>query len=312
MALLSIIIPCYNAEKFIDRCLESCLKGDSNIIEIICVNDGSQDNTLEIITNMQMKYENIKVIDIKNKGVMNARYIGYLHSTTENIFFLDADDYIVDNFIEKVYRFLYSKTEELLIFNYKYVYLNKENNSKIFGGKELIKDLLLNNINSAMWNKIFKRKIIKDIYFKELESLGYGEDIAFMVLVAKQKPKYKIIDDILYFYIINKDSITNSKKSKNKKILDVSKGSNYIQEYLSNESDEYKEEIEYFYYYHNCYCRIIDMLTLRKDIRIQLYNIWKNSEIDITKNKYYKNNKRDKFIKFIMWIYPVIKKVYFW
>ena len=97
MKKVSIIIPAYNADKWIGRCLESCIRQDYPKLEIIVVNDGSTDRTLEVCNNYKKKNNNVIVINKENRGVSNSRNVGIKKSTGEYLLFVDADDYIDSN-----------------------------------------------------------------------------------------------------------------------------------------------------------------------------------------------------------------------
>ena len=100
---VSVIIPVYKVENFLRRCLDSVVGQTLQDMEIICVNDGSPDNCLNILKEYQGKYDNIVIIDKKNEGVWKARVDGIQKATGEYITFIDSDDYIALDCIEKLY-----------------------------------------------------------------------------------------------------------------------------------------------------------------------------------------------------------------
>lgn len=104
MTKLSIIVPVYNVEKYLPKCLESLIKQTLKDIEIICVNDGSMDNSLAILKEFASKDSRIKIIDNQHQGVAKTRNTGIEQSTGEYIGFVDSDDYIDIDFFEKLYN----------------------------------------------------------------------------------------------------------------------------------------------------------------------------------------------------------------
>ena len=103
MSKISVVIPAFNCENFIERCVESIYDDKEYIKEVIIVNDGSTDNTKLILEEMSKKYDNIHVFNISNGGSAKARNYGLNHITGEYVYFLDSDDYISDSYISKMY-----------------------------------------------------------------------------------------------------------------------------------------------------------------------------------------------------------------
>ena len=114
MAKLSIIVPVYNVEKYLPKCLESLTNQTLKDIEIICVNDGSMDNSLAILKEFASKDSRIRIIDNQHQGVAKTRNTGIEQSTGEYIGFVDSDDYIDIDFFEKLYNLSKSHTKALI------------------------------------------------------------------------------------------------------------------------------------------------------------------------------------------------------
>ena len=181
---LSIIIPVYNAEKYIERCLNAILNNNLQDIEIIVVNDGSTDRTCNILEKYEKKYIwCLSVINKSNGGVSSARNIGIEHSHGEWITFVDADDiptyallsYIPDN------------QADLYCFNWQYTSGDTENEhltDAIFWGdskQQLLNHRLVDYIFRTPWAKIFRSSIIKENNLCFNESYNIGEDNLFML-----------------------------------------------------------------------------------------------------------------------------------
>lgn len=181
---LTIIIPTYNCGKYIARLLECLDKQLTSDVEIIVVNDGSTDNTLEILND----FRNIKVIDKPNGGVSSARNVGIENSTGEYIAFIDADDMVTEDYIKKIL----DKIEE----DYDYFYISW----KFTGNqdREIIIDEEPIYWNCCVWNTVYKRKIIGGIRFNE--SMHFAEDYDFNARVKKNGMRRGNIKKILYLY----------------------------------------------------------------------------------------------------------------
>ena len=96
-SLISVVIPVYNAQKTLSRCIESLLRQTYSCFEIVLVNDGSKDDSLNVCKEYAEKYSCISVVDVKNGGVSRARNLGMIHSKGEYVVFVDSDDYVYDN-----------------------------------------------------------------------------------------------------------------------------------------------------------------------------------------------------------------------
>ena len=117
---ISIIIPVYNVEKFLGKCLDSLLEQTHNQekIQIILINDGSKDNSLEICNEYASSHKNIKVIDKKNEGVSIARNVGIKSATGKYIMILDSDDFLSKDSVENLYKFFEKHYEEIDLLTY--------------------------------------------------------------------------------------------------------------------------------------------------------------------------------------------------
>lgn len=213
--LISIVIPVYNAEKYLHECLESIVNQTYNNIEIILVNDGSKDSSKEICEYFVKKYKNIKFINQKNKGVSSARNEGIKKATGEYILFVDSDDYIDKNMIELLYNAIIDTDSELSICN---VYGNKsfENIPSIIDRKTAL-DLILDKDKFRGYpvNKLYKSKYVKKILFNP--NIRICEDLLFNCQYISMINKISIVNEYLYHYNRNENSAINNNKNLNKK-----------------------------------------------------------------------------------------------
>lgn len=188
MAKISVIIPVYNVEKYLKQCLDSVVNQTLKDIEIICVDDGSTDNSGTILDEYASKDNRIKVIHKENGGLSSARNEGLKYISSEYCYFLDSDDYIDSNLLENAYNILQNNDVDYYCFGSAIFIddksitqdinsLNEYLQIKFNGIKKAIFDVGLNQ-NIHVWNKIFKTSIIKKYNIHFIEGLLY-EDIFF-------------------------------------------------------------------------------------------------------------------------------------
>lgn len=254
---VSIIIPVYNCEKFLDKCLDSLINQTYNDIEIILVNDGSTDRSLEICRKYEKKDTRVKVIDQKNGGVSSARNSGLAEATGEYILFVDGDDYIEYNCIEKSMDLILEKELDILKFSFlkelskkitkKYTF-SVELNTKILKEeytKKLYKYMFSTNDFCNTTNAIIKRNIIKDTKFP-LNRL-IGEDYWFFVQCLNNSNNIYFINDAFYHYIVNADSAThifNEEKNAKKLADSIFVNTEIRNDLLSRKYDDYQSYID--------------------------------------------------------------------
>jgi glycosyltransferase involved in cell wall biosynthesis len=251
---VSIIIPIYNTEKFLSQCLDSVLNQTLNEIEIICVNDGSTDNSPQILEEYSKKDKRIKIIDRENAGPGAARNTGIGCAKGEYIGFVDSDDWIDASMYEKLYnnaKFhksdmvmcpieLFNESDCKLKHNLSYFALecfDESFDDCVFDYKKT-KDFIF-SISVTTFNKIYKTEFIKNIDAKFPEGLIF-EDNSFFYQTYLMASKISLIRDFLYFYRVNRpDSIMSSP---NKNFFDVIEIENQtIKNFLSlSNTQEYK------------------------------------------------------------------------
>lgn len=214
---ISVIIPVYNVEKYIEQCLDSIVNQTYQNLEIIIVNDGSNDNSLEIINRYSQNDRRIKIINLENKGVSFARNIGIKNSEGNYISFVDSDDYLNLNTYEKLVENL--DGEDLIIFNYgrfenstgeiiKEKYVSDDEMQELPEEKRY----LYSKINHSCWNKLYKTEYLKRNEFKFFEILY--EDVFFNLEVIYSTNNIKILNEAFYKYRVNrKDSIMGNRNN---------------------------------------------------------------------------------------------------
>lgn len=210
---ISIIIPVYNAEKYIDKCIDSIVKQKENV-EIICINDGSTDKSLNIL-NKYKKEHNIKIINKKNEGQGLARNEGIKLSSGKYIMFLDSDDYMVENSIKKILNNI--NDNDLFIGTYirKYPKSEEQNNIEETESNSL-EDLytklidINNNVSVSSCDKVYKRSIIEKYNINFLSEREFlSEDIIFNLDYIKRCQKYIIKNIPIFNYVQHQNSFSH-------------------------------------------------------------------------------------------------------
>ena len=210
--LLSIIIPVYNSEKYIEECLNSLISQINENIEIILINDGSTDNSKQIIEKYVSK--NILCFEQSNKGVSTARNYGIQIARGKYIYFCDSDDIVDCNFIKQLNELkniefdIWGFKYNTFITEYKVTNYSKEYNfiNKVNFIKKVINDV---DTLGYLWNKVFKLSIIKDNQIKFDETIRVMEDGLFVLQYAKYADNIILTNNTLYHYRNNPNSVIN-------------------------------------------------------------------------------------------------------
>ena len=274
MPKISVIVPVYNVENYINKCLDSLVNQSLDDIEIILVNDGSTDNSQNIINEYKIKnkYSN-KIISLikENGGMSDARNFGLKHATGEYISFIDSDDYVSTNMLEKMYLKAKEEDYDVVYCNVNVVYpnknlsvkaeLNKDNTSLTLEDK---KKLIL-NCYPVVWNKIYKRSLLN----KEYEDDGlfkkgvWFEDARMLYKLIPNIKSAAIVEEEFYNYIQRPKSITYTYSSR---LYDILSNLDNIIDYYKFEGiyDEYRDVLEYIYIKY-LYATFIKRLAKCKD-----------------------------------------------
>lgn len=213
--MISVIIPVYNAEQFIGRCLDSIINQTYKNLQIICVNDCSKDSSLEILLSYAEKDSRISVIDVcQNRGVSSSRNTGIENALGDYLIFIDADDFIEEHCIEILYNQLQNENA-ICVGKLKYL-LKAEDFEKISSDKEekAVKyryddAININDIKAGACNKLYPKSLIGEIRF--VEQLKYGEDTLFNInIISKRKANVILVNKTTYYYDRTHDSSTST------------------------------------------------------------------------------------------------------
>lgn len=295
MVKISIILCVYNGEKYIEKAIESVLSQSLKDIELIVVNDGSTDNTGDILNSYQDN--RIRIINQENKGLGASRNIGMEHAKGEYLGFLDADDWLVENMCETAYNEAKSKNTDITMFQivnydestsrkYESHWFNLKNldesfDNRVFKADET-KDVLFDFSVSAC-QKIYKTIFLKSIDAKFPERI-YFEDMPFFYYVYLNARRISIIRKQLYVRRKHDDSITEKVDSK---FLDtVPAGQELFKIFI--EGDFYKDyKFDLIAYKING--PRMALSSIEEDYKNELFDLIKNDYEEIKKTEYYQD-----------------------
>ena len=228
MYKVSVIVPIFNSENYLEKCLDSILSQTLNDIEIILIDDGSTDASLQIIKQYAKKYNNIKYKTKKNEGQAIARNLGIEMATGEFISFVDSDDYIENTMMEELYRNAIENSSDIVICDYIEECPNKkiEKKSLFINTENLAKSYILSVAGPC--SKIIRTEIFKKNDIKFLENNIY-EDLAIIPTLALYTEKISYCEEVLYHYVIRNNS-TMQQTDYNKKLESIFNVMNFLYE----------------------------------------------------------------------------------
>ena len=222
MKRISVIIPVHNAEKYLEKCLESMVNQLNEQDEILLMNDWSTDSSTQICEKYSKKYNNIFTQYNENGGPSKTRNLGLEKATGKYILFIDADDYLKENYIEKMLEDI--EKYELTVCSYSFVYEDKnkiqeqkfseklKNTSLAIPKDDFIK-LYHTQLLNLVWNKIYRADIIKKNNIRFDENITKGEDLLFNLdYISHMNTDIKIINESLYYYVSKPNGLNRSFK----------------------------------------------------------------------------------------------------
>lgn len=267
--LVSIIVPIYNVEMYLNRCLESIHKQSYKNLEILLIDDGSTDNSYKICQKWEKIDERIKVFHIQNGGVSNARNIGINNSKGKYIVFIDSDDYIDKLYIEKLITSKLKNNTELCLCGYYKVQDKKKKLVSEVGKRYILKEYVeimkkwkMDPLIGSPWNKLFDKHIIDKYNIRFKNDVIYAEDYMFNVEYLMHINSVYIIKDGLYYYNTKTPNSLTKRNSNDfiewtsvQKVvyLTVQNFENLI---LKNKNEELSNEIYVYMFTLNIYERV--------------------------------------------------------
>ena len=261
MTKVSVIVPVYNAEKYLEQCISSIANQTMQDIEILAINDGSTDNSLNMLDELSQKYKGkLKIFDKENGGAGSARNIGLENANGEFVKFVDADDYLKADILEKMYAIAKEHNVSLVRGNYQTIlgpFKIEDNHSwSDIKGSQII-DLNLNKDyivteTPGIGNKLISRDLIGDLRFPEQTK---WEDLAIIPVVIASSERLFHLDEPVYNYRLNMNTTIKDFINKIPNILDIIKCVDNIEEQmkLKGISEEYKSQIESLYILHTLF-----------------------------------------------------------
>ena len=287
MNSISVIVPIYNSEAYLNKCIDSLINQTKKDIEIILVNDGSTDASDKIIKSYKDK--RIKYYKNKNKGIGYSRNFGIDKANSKYIMFLDSDDYLDIHACEELYKKIekdksdvvvsdfiksHNGTDEIIKINdFKKTNLNKNSN-------------ILLDINLSPWNKIYSSKLIKDNNIRFPEDIKY-EDVLFVLECLDKANNISKLNKALNYYIVRDNSET---KTYDKKVFDILEVVKRFRSYFNN---RYKEDID------KLTVKILTNYTIQQRYQVSIkdgykfidkvFNLFEKEIPDYKNNKYYED-----------------------
>lgn len=273
-ALISVIIPVYKVEKYVEKCIQSVINQTYENLQIILVDDGSPDNCGKICDEYAKKDHRIEVIHKSNGGLSDARNKGLEIAKGEYIGFVDSDDYIEADMYEVLYNLLKQYNADVSICNFytvsqgKISIKNADNGINEYNRIEILKEILLDkNIQSYAWNKLYKKELFDEIKYPIGKKY---EDIGTTFFLLEKCNKVVVTGKSEYYYINRQDSIVNN--------VTETTITDYI-ELIMQRYDYIEENIKELSSYNKDYLKRI-LKTAEKDIKSL------NEVGDYTKKKY--------------------------
>lgn len=212
--LISVIVPVYKVEKYLEKCIESIIKQTYTNLQIILVDDGSPDNCGKICDEYAKKDSRIEVIHKINGGLSDARNVGINRANGRYIGFVDSDDYIKEDMYEKLINLIKEYDADISICNLydvidgKEYVRNKDNGIHEYSRIDILKEILLDkNIQSYAWNKLYKKELFDEIKYPIRKKY---EDIGTTFYLFEKCNKIVVISEPEYYYLKRADSLVNN------------------------------------------------------------------------------------------------------
>lgn len=286
--MISIIVPIYNVEKYLPKCIESIINQTYTDLEILLIDDGSTDNSGLICDKYASIDNRIKVIHKKNGGVSSARNIGLNEANGNYIAFVDSDDYIEKNMYEKMISIINKYNVDIVSCNYNHVnekiepFFKLDKDEYINNKTKLIEDIFqYKNYDMILFNKLYKKYIWKNIRFPL--GINLAEDLMMLYPTINLANTFYCLKETLYNKVTRENGLTNSKKI-NDYINNVLAYEDFLLKVKQNKTLDYKRIykscseglfrhykhlLDYLYIYNNTKYE-----TLKKEIEYKLINMY--------------------------------------
>lgn len=209
---LSLIIPVYNAERYIGQCLDSLLNQDlpAQDYEIICVNDGSKDNSLSVLESYAKAHANIRIVSKENGGVTTARNSGLEAAQGDFIWFIDADDLVKENILARLKAMVPDTGCDRIVFG-AYEFMDQMTEEELEKSRTGQLETNTSWYDAVVWRSLLRKQFLQEhnLYFRYPE-LTHGEDGLFMYEVTLENPVTVATEEVFYFYRVHSGSADNT------------------------------------------------------------------------------------------------------
>lgn len=293
--MVSIVIPMYNVEKYLEKCIKSILNQTYSNLEIIFVDDGSPDRCGQICDEYAKKDKRIKVIHKENGGLSDARNIGIENSTGKYITFIDSDDYIDNCYIELLYNTLINNNADISIASHRVLYekkcIDKSTNKEFCGSsKEILEKILYDDgVDLSAWGKLYKIELFNQVKFPKGRVF---EDSATTYKLVDLSNNIAVCSKPVYNYVIRNNSISNNEFSEKK--LDLIISTKEMTDFIRNKYPDLEAGCNrrLMYAYLSTLTQLSKSKKVNKEIQTQLMSYIKNNRKTVLRDS--RTPKRDK------------------
>jgi glycosyltransferase involved in cell wall biosynthesis len=314
--LISIIVPVYNMEKYLERCIESILSQTYRELEIILVDDGSADSSPQICDDYALKDNRIKVIHKENGGLSDARNAGLMIATGAYIGYVDSDDWIEPDMYERMYNACVLNNAELSVCRYFSEFADGtvgggDGREEVLDREELLRIYISGRdgylIYNSVWSKLFKRELVEGVVFPKGQN---SEDIMYTTKAFCKLNKAVYIDLCLYHYVLDrKDSIMNVAKPERMFKDELPFWREHIAYIRDNVSPDMADLASY-YYYRRLLFYYIDMSDKCPESALKLADMIKSDKNNIIRVYSKDNNTVSRGDRARMRLFMINPKIY--
>lgn len=291
MEKISLIVAAYNIERYIDRCMKSCMQQTDKNVEIIVVEDGSQDKTLDVLKQFQKEPRVTIISHERNKGLSEVRKTGYSAAQGKYILFVDGDDWLEEDAAECLRYEAEKSAADILCFQF---FMEGAKNSMPYlvepfetEDKEgYLARLFTGRIPPSIFTKFLRKSYVDENQIAFPHQMNCGEDVALAASLGMYAPRTKLFKKSLYHYRISPNSLSAAPSAC---MLEVLLATRFVEEQLKKLGlyAKYQKEFEYYAFLHNLYYRFDAMFTIPNPYREQLYQNWLSLHIHIAENPYF-------------------------
>ena len=239
---ISVIVPVYNVEQYLPRCIDSILAQTFTDFELLLIDDGSTDNSGKICDEYAFKNNRIRVFHKENGGVASARQLGIDKAQGEYSIHVDSDDWVDENMLEEMYNKVLSEQTDIVVVDYYVNYQNKEFYRKQEFSQPLLKAILNGYVMGSLWNKLIKHSLYQKYSVQFCQDINYCEDVLVLVqILLNHDISISYLNHAYYHY--NRENLTSITRNYTQATYVERK--NFYQELIKRlPANQYKIEIE--------------------------------------------------------------------